>query len=104
MPAPRTQEQPTMQKDVRLRPGALPSPSATRPDADPQATAKIGQQQPPDAESLQRMTVYVCEQCNGTGQLPQGQRCPCREEDDTAAERRAGMRLEPPREKANDGD
>lgn len=41
------------------------------------------------------MTVYVCEQCHGTGQLPQGQRCPCREEDDTAAERRAGMRLEP---------
>jgi hypothetical protein len=42
------------------------------------------------------MSVYVCDQCHGTGQLPEGQRCPCREEDDTAAARRKGMALEVP--------
>lgn len=37
--------------------------------------------------------IYVCEQCNGTGYLPTGQRCPCREEDDDAAARRQKMML-----------
>lgn len=41
-------------------------------------------------------TIYVCEQCDGTGQLPGGQRCPCRDEDDLADERRKQMRLVTP--------
>jgi hypothetical protein len=35
--------------------------------------------------------ILVCEQCDGTGYLPKGERCPCREEDDTADERRKQM-------------
>lgn len=35
--------------------------------------------------------MIQCEQCNGTGQLRGGQRCPCREEDDEASERRERM-------------
>lgn len=37
--------------------------------------------------------IIVCEQCNGTGYLPKGQRCPCREEDDEAQRRRERMKL-----------
>jgi hypothetical protein len=37
------------------------------------------------------MTVYVCEQCNGAGHTKSGERCPCRDEDDTATERRKQM-------------
>ena len=40
--------------------------------------------------------IYDCEQCHGTGQLTGGQRCPCREEDDTAAARRKQMGLASP--------
>lgn len=50
--------------------------------------------------------IYECEQCNGTGYLEiemqvdrksgfmkrQRERCPCREEDDAALERRKQMR------------
>jgi hypothetical protein len=38
-----------------------------------------------------------CEQCHGTSYLPNGDRCPCREEDDAAEGRRKQMRLEPAR-------
>jgi hypothetical protein len=37
----------------------------------------------------------VCEQCEGSGYLPGGQRCPCREEDDTADQRRKQIRAVP---------
>lgn len=37
--------------------------------------------------------IYECEQCKGTGYLPKGQRCPCREEDDKAEVLRKGMRV-----------
>ena len=37
--------------------------------------------------------IYKCEQCNGTGRLPQGERCPCREEDDEAEIRRKQLRV-----------
>lgn len=40
------------------------------------------------------MTI-VCEQCDGTGRLPKGERCPCREEDDAADERRKQMGITP---------
>jgi hypothetical protein len=39
--------------------------------------------------------IIDCDQCHGTGQLRGGQRCPCREEDDTASERRKQMAIEP---------
>lgn len=35
--------------------------------------------------------MIECDQCNGTGQLRGGQRCPCREEDDEAGTRRKRM-------------
>jgi hypothetical protein len=35
--------------------------------------------------------MIECDQCNGTGQLKGGQRCPCREEDDEAGTRRERM-------------
>ena len=37
------------------------------------------------------MEAMVCEQCDGTGQCKPGMRCPCREEDDAAEERRSRM-------------
>lgn len=37
------------------------------------------------------LDATLCEQCNGTGLLKGGQRCPCREEDDNAAELRSRM-------------
>ena len=36
--------------------------------------------------------IYECEQCDGSGWI-KGQRCPCREEDDKAEERRSRIRL-----------
>lgn len=39
----------------------------------------------------QELDATLCEQCNGTGYLPKGQRCPCQEEDDEAAELRSRM-------------
>lgn len=39
------------------------------------------------------MTIIVCEQCNGTGWIKRGQRCPCREEDDEAERRRKKIKL-----------
>ena len=37
--------------------------------------------------------IYECEQCDGTGTLKDGSRCPCREEDDDADQRRSQMGL-----------
>jgi hypothetical protein len=37
--------------------------------------------------------IILCEQCEGTRYLPGGQRCPCQEEDDEAADRRAKMQV-----------
>jgi len=37
--------------------------------------------------------ILDCEQCNGTGECKPGIRCPCREEDDEAGERRKQMSL-----------
>lgn len=41
--------------------------------------------------------IYECEQCNGTGYLPGGQRCPCHDEDDRKKNRPAGFGIVPPR-------
>ena len=41
---------------------------------------------PDDAE-----IVTPCDQCGGTGMMPGGGRCGCREEDDEARERRKRM-------------
>ena len=38
--------------------------------------------------------MILCEQCNGTGECKPGIRCPCREEDDEADQRRKQMRIE----------
>jgi hypothetical protein len=37
------------------------------------------------------MMILECEQCDGTGECKPGVRCPCREEDDEARERRSRM-------------
>jgi hypothetical protein len=39
------------------------------------------------------MSVLDCEQCSGTGECKPGVRCPCREEDDTAVERRKQIQV-----------
>src|SRR5215472_4103629 len=62
-------------------------------DAADRRRAEHRNQDLPDPASVPRMTIYVCEQCDGTGYLKGGQRCPCREEDDEAAERRRKMQV-----------
>jgi hypothetical protein len=39
--------------------------------------------------------ILVCEQCNGSGECKPGIRCPCREEDDEAMQRRSQMTVTP---------
>ena len=42
--------------------------------------------------------IYECEQCDGTGTLRGGSRCPCREEDAAAEKLRSRMGVVPRRD------
>jgi hypothetical protein len=44
--------------------------------------------------------MIECELCHGHGHLPNGERCPCREEDDDAREKRSRMGIIRPEQKS----